>query len=185
MKYYSINIAGLQRELPLCPLNENLYIGAFIIFGDPELSLTCAEALLEKVPAFDYIMTAEAKGIPLAHDMARLANNNRYVVARKSPKLYMTGVFEASVRSISTAKQQTLYLDTADAEMIRGKRVLLVDDVISLGESLHALEVLVEKAGGIVCGKATILAEGDAAKRDDIIYLQRLPLFDKDGNEIE
>lgn len=185
MKYYDITIAGLQRSLPLCPINENVYIGAFIIFGDPELSDACAKALLEKAPEFDYIITAEAKGIPLAHDMARHAGNNPYIVARKNPKLYMTGVFEAAVRSISTAKDQVLYLDIADAEKIRGKRVLLVDDVVSLGESLHALEGLVEKAGGIICGKATILAEGNAAKRDDIIYLQRLPLFDKDGNEIE
>ena len=185
MKYYNINIAGLQRSLPLCPINESIYIGAFIIFGDPELCDVCAKALRQKVPEFDYIMTAEAKGIPLAHDMARYAGNNNYIVARKSPKLYMTGVFEASVHSISTAKEQTLYLDVADAEKIRGKRILLVDDVISLGESLHALEGLVEQAGGIVCGKATILAEGNAAKRDDIIYLQRLPLFDRDGNEIE
>ena len=184
MKYYNINIAGLTRALPLCPISDELFIGAFVIFGDTELSEASAKALLEKVPEFDYIMTAEAKGIPLAHDMARLAGGNRYVVARKNPKLYMTGVFEASVRSISTAKDQVLYLDIADAEMIKGKKVLLVDDVISLGESIHALEVLTEKAGGIVCGKATILAEGDAADRDDIIYLQKLPLFDKDGNEI-
>ena len=80
MKYYQINIEGLKRDLPLCPISDELYIGAFIIFGDPELSEVCAKALLEKAPEFDYIMTAEAKGIPLAHDMARYANNNKYIV---------------------------------------------------------------------------------------------------------
>ena len=130
------------------------------------------------------MISAEAKGIPLVHEMARLEGNKKYFLARKAPKLYMTGVFEASVRSITTAKEQKLYLDTADAEIMRGKRILIVDDVISTGESLKAIENLVEKAGGIICGKMTVLAEGDAQERDDLIYLEKLPLFDSEGNVI-
>ncbi|MBO5196345.1 MAG: adenine phosphoribosyltransferase [Clostridia bacterium] len=181
---YKMTIAGCERALPLCPLNENLYIGAFVIFGDPELTTACAKALLEKAPEYDYLITAESKGIPLVHEMARLAGNQKYFLARKKPKLYMTGVFEATVRSITTEGEQKLYLDTADAEMMRGKKILIVDDVISTGESLKALEALVEKAGGEIVGKMAILAEGDATERDDLIYLEKLPLFDKDGNAI-
>ena len=177
MHYYKMNIAGCERKLPLCPINESLYIGAFVIFGDPELTTACADELLKKAPEYDYIITAEAKGIPLAHEMARLAGNQRYILARKAPKLYMTGVMEVNVRSITTAKEQKLYLDTAEAALMKGKKVLIVDDVISTGESLKAIETLVEQAGGIVCGRATILAEGDATTRDDIVYLEKLPLF--------
>ncbi len=183
-KYYKLNVAGLDRELPICPLNENLQIAGFVIFGDPELTTACARALLDKAPEYDYMITAEAKGIPLVHEMARLAGNQRYLLARKTPKLYMTGVFEATVRSITTAKEQKLYLDVAEAELMRGKRVLIVDDVISTGESLLAIETLVKKAGGIICGRMAILAEGDAIDRTDITYLEPLPLFDGEGNAI-
>ena len=183
-KYYHMTIAGCERDLPLCPLNDTRDIAGFVIFGDPELTTACAKALLEKAPEYDYIITAEAKGIPLAHEMARLAGNQKYILARKAPKLYRTGVTEVSVRSITTAKEQKLYLDTAEAQLMRGKRILLVDDVVSLGDSLHALEQLVEYAGGEICGKMTILAEGDACLRDDLIYLEKLPLFDKNGNAI-
>ena len=184
MKAYKMTIAGVERALPLCPLNKDLYIGAFVIFGDPELTTAAAKALLEKAPAYDYIITAEAKGIPLAHEMARLAGNQKYLLARKAPKLYMTGVFSATVRSITTAKEQTLYLDTADAELMRGKKILIVDDVISTGESLKAIEKLVSDAGGIICGKMSILAEGDAINRSDLVYLEKLPLFNADGEAI-
>ncbi len=180
--FHTMTIAGLERHLPLCPLNDELNIGAFVIFGDPELTTACAEELLKKAPKYDYIITAEAKGIPLAHEMARLQGNQKYFVARKKPKLYMTGVFESTVNSITTEGEQKLYLDTADAEIMKGKRILIVDDVVSLGESLKAVEKLVNDAGGIICGKMFILAEGDAAKRDDIIYLEELPLFKKDGS---
>ena len=179
-----MNIAGLDRDLPLCPISDSLMIGAFVIFGDTELTTACAEELLRRAPEHDYMISAEAKGIPLVHEMARLEGNKKYFLARKAPKLYMTGVFEASVRSITTAKEQKLYLDTADAEIMRGKRILIVDDVISTGESLKAVENLVEKAGGIICGKMTVLAEGDAQDRDDLIYLEKLPLFDSEGNVI-
>ena len=183
-KYYKMNIAGLDRNLPICPLNESLQIAGFVIFGDPELTTACAAALLERAPEYDYMISAEAKGIPLVHEMARLAGNQKYFLARKAPKLYMTGVFEASLRSITTERDQKLYLDTADAELMRGKKILIIDDVISTGQSLAAIEALVEKAGGIVCGKMAILAEGDAQDRDDLIYLEKLPLFDADGKEI-
>lgn len=185
MKSYHMNIAGLDRALPLCPLNDELSIGAFVIFGDPELTTACAKALLARAPAYDYLISAEAKGIPLVHEMARLAGNQKYMLARKSPKLYMTGVMEVTVQSITTAKEQKLYLDTADAELMRGKRVLIVDDVISTGASLHAVEELVKEAGGIVCGRMAVLAEGDAQNRGDIIYLEKLPLFTANGEVIE
>lgn len=180
-----MNIAGCERALPLCPINDELYIGAFVIFGDPELTTACAKELLKKAPDYDYMITAESKGIPLVHEMARLAGNQKYFLARKKTKLYMQSVFEVDVRSITTDGVQKLYLDGADAEIMKGKKILIVDDVISTGESLSALEKLVEKAGGIICGKMTILAEGKACDRDDIIYLEPLPLFDKNGDPIE
>ena len=178
---YPMTVAGVKRDLPVCKVTDDLYIAGFVVFGDQELTVACAKALLEKAPEYDYIITAEAKGIPLAHEMARQTNAQKYFLARKAPKLYMTGVFSVTVRSITTAKEQTLYLDTADAERMKGKRILIVDDVISTGESLHALEVLVEKAGGNIVGKMAVLAEGDAIDREDIIYLEPLPLFNPDG----
>ena len=182
---YRMKVAGLWRELPICKVTDSLYIAGFVIFGDQELTVACASELLKKAPEYDYIITAEAKGIPLAHEMARQANASKYFLARKAPKLYMTGVFESSVKSITTAKEQKLYLDVADAEMMKGKRILIVDDVISTGESLTALEILVEKAGGIIAGKMAILAEGDAQDREDLIYLEKLPLFHPDGKIME
>ena len=172
--YYTMTVAGLQRNLPICPLNDKLSIAGFVIFGDPELTVACARELLAKAPEYDYIITAEAKGIPLAHEMAR-----------KGPKLYMRDIFSVTVNSITTAKEQRLYLDGADAALMKGKRILIVDDVISTGESLKALEALVEKAGGIICGRMAILAEGDAQNRKDLIYLEKLPLFHPDGTILE
>lgn len=182
MNYYSMNIAGVNRKLPICPVNDKLSIGAFVIFGDQKLTVACADALLKKAPDYDYMITAEAKGIPLIHEMARQSGAEKYFLARKKPKLYMTGVFEVTVRSITTEGEQKLYLDTADAELMKGKRILIVDDVISTGESLKAIEALVEKAGGIIAGKMCILAEGDAIDRKDITYLEPLPLFNPDGS---
>ena len=178
---YTMNVAGLKRDLPICKVTDDLYIAGFVIFGDQELTVACARELLKKAPEYDYLITAEAKGIPLGHEMARQSGAEKYFLARKAPKLYMTGVFQSTVKSITTAKEQTLYLDTADAELMKGKRILIVDDVISTGESLTALEKLVEKAGGIVAGRMAVLAEGDAQDRPDIIYLEKLPLFNPDG----
>ena len=182
---HRMTIAGLERDLPICPVNENLSIAGFVIFGDPELTVACARELLKRAPEYDYIITAEAKGIPLAHEMARQAGDTKYILARKAPKLYMRDIFDVAVRSITTAKEQRLYLDGADAQLMKGKRILVVDDVISTGESLAALEVLVEKAGGIICGRMAILAEGDAQDREDLIYLEKLPLFHPDGSIME
>ncbi|MBO5836314.1 MAG: adenine phosphoribosyltransferase [Oscillospiraceae bacterium] len=182
---HRMNIAGLDRNLPICKVTDSLYIAGFVIFGDQELTVACARELLKVAPEYDYIITAEAKGIPLAHEMARQTGASKYFLARKAPKLYMSGVFEVSVKSITTAKEQKLYLDTADAEMMKGKRILVVDDVISTGESLLALEALVEKAGGIIAGRMAILAEGDAQNREDLIYLEKLPLFNPDGTIME
>ena len=179
--YYRMKVAGLERDLPVCKVTDDLYIAGFVIFGDQELSVACARELLKKAPEYDYIITAEAKGIPLAHEMARQSGAKKYFLARKVPKLYMSGVFRVTVQSITTAKEQTLYLDTADAELMKGKRILIVDDVISTGESLRALEVLVEEAGGIIAGRMAILAEGDAQDREDLIYLEKLPLLNPDG----
>ena len=183
-KFYRMNIAGLDRDLPLCPISDSLMIGAFVIFGDPELTTACAEELLKRAPEHDFMISAEAKGIPLVHEMARLEGNKKYFLARKAPKLYMTGVFEAAVHSITTANDQKLYLDTADAEQMKGKTIRIVDAGISAGESLKAIETPVEKAGGVICGKMTVLAEGDAQEREDLIYLEKLPLFDSEGNVI-
>ena len=179
--YYRMNVAGLERDLPICPVNDKLYIAGFVIFGDQELTVACARELLKQAPQYDYIITAEAKGIPLAHEMARQAGDAKYILARKGPKLYMRDIFSVTVNSITTAKEQKLYLDGADAALMKGKKILLVDDVISTGESLKALEALVEKAGGEICGKMAILAEGDAQDRPDLIYLEKLPLFNPDG----
>lgn len=178
---YKMNIAGLERALPLCKVNDQLYIGAFVIFGDPELTTACAKALLEKAPEYDYLITAEAKSIPLIHEMARLNGNQRYILARKYPKLYMQDILTAKVRSITTDKVQTLYLDGNEAKLMKGKKILIVDDVISTGESLHAIEELVNLAGGSIVGRMCILAEGDAINRPDITYLEKLPLFNPDG----
>lgn len=182
-KSYRMNIAGLDRDLPLCRVNDDLYIGAFVIFGDPELTTACATELLKRAPEYDYLVTAEAKSIPLIHEMARQNNNQRYIVARKYPKLYMRDIITARVRSITTDKEQVLHLDGNEAKLMKGKRVLIVDDVISTGESLHALEELVSVAGGEIVGRMCILAEGDAVSRPDITYLEELPLFNADGTK--
>ncbi len=175
--YYRIKVAGLERDLPICPVSDKLDIAGFVIFGDVELTKACAAALLPKLPEYDYLITAEAKGIPLIHELARQHGDKRHFVARKGLKVYMQEPISVTVHSITTLKEQTLYLDGEDAKLMRGKRILIVDDVISTGESLKALEKLVESAGGIICGRAAILAEGDAADRDDLIYLEKLPLF--------
>jgi len=179
-----MKVAGLTRDLPLCPLNEKLQIAAFVIFGDVELTCACAKALLDKAPDFDYMVAPEAKAIPLVHEMARQSGRNDYFLVRKKPKLYMNGVFEAVDRSITTEGEQKLYMDGADAAKMKGKRILILDDVISTGGSLAAVENLVEQAGGNVVGRMAILAEGDAAQRKDIIFLEPLPLFDGEGKPL-
>ncbi len=183
-EFYTIDISGLKRDLPLCKLNESLYIGAFVMFGDVELTQKSAEELLKRAPEYDVMITAESKGIPLLYEMARQAGLNHYIVARKAPKLYMKDIISVQVDSITTSHTQTLYLDSKDVEAIKGKRVLIVDDVISTGESLSALEKLIHAAGGNIVAKMAVLAEGDAIGREDITYLAPLPLFDTEGNPV-
>ena len=179
---YEMDIAGLQRELPLCKVTDDLYIGAFVMFGDVELTVHCAAELLKLAPEYDYLIAPEAKAIPLLYEMARQSGAETYFLARKGAKAYMSGVFEVEVRSITTMHIQKLVIDKADAELIKGKRMLILDDVISTGESLHAMEELVTRAGGVIAGKMAVLAEGDAYNRSDIITLGKLPLFNPDGS---
>lgn len=183
MSTYPMEIAGLKRELPLCKITDDLYIGAFICFGDAELTVACARELLKLVPAeeYDYLFTAEAKSIPLIHEMARQSGAEKYFIARKGPKAYMPDPIHVEDQSITTAGVQKLYLGRDDADLIRGKRILIIDDVISTGGSLRAMEALVNMAGGTVAGRIAVLAEGDAQKREDIKFLAPLPLFNADG----
>ncbi len=180
-KVHKMKIAGLERSLPICRINDELSIAAFIMFSDVDLTVKCAEQLIKKTPEFDIIFTAEAKGIPLAYEMSRQSGKT-YIVARKMSKLYMKDPIEIEVKSISTARMQRLFLDSGEMEMLNGKRILIVDDVISTGGSLYAMEEMVKKSTGTVVGKAAVLAEGVAAERDDISYLEVLPLFDGEGN---
>ena len=180
---YSMNIAGLQRELPLCKITDDLYIGAFICFGDAELTVACARELLKLIPedSYDYIFTAEAKSIPIIHEMARQTGAAKYFIARKGAKAYMPDPLWVEDESITTAGKQKLFLGRDDADLIRGKRILIVDDVISTGGSLKAMEALINAAGGIVSDRIAVLAEGDAQNRTDIKFLAPLPLFNADG----
>jgi len=177
-EFYEMTIAGLKRQLPICPISEKLDIAAFILLGDVELTVACAEALLKKAPDFDIILTPEAKSITLAYEMAKMSGKP-YLVARKSAKLYMKSPIFVEVKSITTASVQRLYIDSKDAEKMKEKRVLIVDDVISTGKSLEAVDTLVEKSGGEICAQMAVLAEGDAAQRKDILFLEPLPLFFK------
>ena len=182
--YYTIDIAGLKRDLKLFPVSDDLQIAAFILFGDVEITQHAASRLLDKAPDFDLVFTAEAKSIPLAHEMARQSGHNDYIIARKGVKVYMEDIIQAEVRSITTQSNQTLFLGKDEADRIAGKRMLIIDDVISTGASLLAMEELVEKAGGQIVGKMAVLAEGDAFERDDITVLGKLPLFDGKGNPL-
>jgi adenine phosphoribosyltransferase len=177
-QYYTLHVAGLTRELPLCPISEHMEIAAFVMFSDVELTMACATELIKIAPDYDVIITAESKGIPLGYEMSR-QTGKKYILARKSAKLYMKAPIRVQVKSITTARIQELYIDKEDIDCLNGKRVLVVDDVISTGESLSALQNLVEQANGNVVGKMAVLAEGEAAERTDILFLEKLPLFAK------
>lgn len=181
---YSMTIAGLKRDLPICKVNDELSIAAFICFGDAEITEAAAGAMLKKLKGidYDYLFTAEAKSIPLIHEMARQSGAKKYFIARKGPKVYMPDPISVADRSITTLAQQMLFLGSDDAALIRGKKIVLMDDVISTGGSLKAMESLVAKAGGEVVAKIAVLAEGDAADRKDIMYLEKLPVFHADGS---
>ena len=178
---YKMIIAGLERYLPLCPISEDTYIAGFVMFNDVELTTAVATELLARAPEFDVIVTAESKGIPLAYEMARQNGNSPYIVARKGAKAYMQDVVEVSVDSITTDHRQILCLGKAERDIINGKRILVVDDVVSTGESLAAVDKLIEVSGGNIVGQCAVLAEGDAMKREDIFFLNELPLFNADG----
>lgn len=182
MQKYEMNLCGVKRALPFVDLENNMAFASFVIMGDTELITVCAPELAKKIGNVDVIITAEAKGIALTYEISRILGKKEFIVARKSVKSYMNEVVSVSVHSITTEGEQHLYLDGQDAEKLRGKNVCIIDDVISTGESLFALETLVKQAGGIVTKKAAVLAEGSAAKRDDIIFLQELPLFQKCEN---
>ena len=182
--YYEIDICGMKRQLPICKLNENLAIGAFVMFGDVELTVHCASELLKRAPEYDILIAPEAKSIPLIYEMARQSGAEKYIVARKKAKAYMRDVFEVELQSITTAGVQSLFLDGEDAALLKGRRVAILDDVISTGESLRATEELVNKAGGQIVAKLAVLAEGDAYDRDDLIALGKLPLFTAEGQPI-
>ena len=177
MKTYTLHVAGLTRELPIIKLSYDLSIASFVILGDTEIVKKTAPMIAKKLPEVDFVVTAEAKGIPLAYEISKILNLNEYIVARKSIKAYMEEPIEVEVNSITTTNSQKLYLNNQDANKIKGKSVALIDDVISTGQSLKALERLVEKAGANVVAKAAILAEGDAKDRKDIIFLEALPTF--------
>lgn len=177
MEYYSLKVANLERKLPIIRITDSLEIASFVILGDSELVIHAAEELMKKIPEVDYLITAEAKGIPLVQELSRLLGMKRYFVARKSIKPYMTDPFVTEVYSITSQERQILCLEREESEMIHGKRILIVDDVISTGESIKAMESLIKKAGGKVAGKAAILAEGESANRKDIIFLEKLPVF--------
>ena len=183
MSVYTMNVAGLTRDLPICKVNDSLYIASFIMFGDAELTVACARDLLKLAEGldYDYLFTAEAKSIPLIHEMARQSGAKKYFIARKGPKVYMPDPIYVDDKSITTLSLQRLYLGRDDADMIQGKKVLVVDDVISTGGSLKAMEELIEKAGGTVVGRMAVLAEGGAAARSDIQFLAPLPVFHADG----
>lgn len=180
--FYEMTIAGLKRQLPLCKVTDDLYIAAFIMFSDVGITKAAAGELLKRAPQFDIMITAESKGIPLAYEMARQSGASDYIVARKGPKLYMQDIITTEVDSITTDHVQTLCIGKKEADQMRGKRVLIVDDVISTGESLTAIETLVKQVGGEIAGRMTVLAEGEAADREDIIYLEKLPVFNPDGS---
>ena len=180
--FYEMTIAGLKRQLPMFKVADNVYIAAFILFGDVENTKAAAEELLKKAPEFDIMVTAEAKSIPLIYEMARQAGVNDYIIARKGPKVYMENIITTDVDSITTEGLQKLCIGQKEIDLMKGKRVLIVDDVISTGESLKSIEYLVNKAGGNIVGRMAVLAEGEAADRDDIIFLEKLPLFNEDGS---
>ena len=182
---YELKVAGRTRQLKLSSIGDNLMIAGFVVFGDVELTVACARELLKRAPEYDYIIAPEAKAIPLIHEMARQSGRNEYLLARKAAKAYMDGVFSVKYESITTKGSQELFMDGSDARKMAGKRVLILDDVISTGESLAAMEYLVQQAGGNIVGKMAVLAEGDAADRDDIIFLEKLPLFDGQGHPLD
>lgn len=177
MKYFDFEICGLTRKLPYVQISDKLRLASFVCLSDTELVQTVAPELVKRLPEVDYLMTAEAKGICLTYEMSRIMGMKEFIVARKSRKPYMVNPVSHHVFSITTQKDQTLWLDGCDADKIRGKRVALIDDVIATGESLAAIESLAQTAGANVVARAAILAELGAVNRKDIIYLKEHYVF--------
>ena len=178
MKYHTVDIAGFEAQLPILPLPGGISIAFFNLHGDSSLTEHCGKKLAEQLSDCEVLLTAESKGLQLTHCVARELNQRYYAVARKTKKLYMQDGIELTIESsITTGKAQTFYLSRHDADLLKGKKVGIVDDVVSTGASLKGLEMLVEKAGGIIHKKAFVLAEADAADRTDVIYLAKIPLF--------
>ncbi len=178
---YPIEIAGVYRELTLIEVQPGLRIAVLNILGDIELVQACAKALAQKIDNIDYdvLVTAEAKSIPLAHELA-VETGKPYIVLRKVYRPYMGDTIHAETVSITTGRPQSLYLDEKDRNLIAGKKVILLDDVISTGSTLEGMKQIVEKANGIITGEAAILTEGDQARWEHIISLGHLPLFSTD-----
>ena len=175
---YVVDFDGFKAELPILPLPSGINIAFFNLHGDNELTEHCAKLLAKQLGDCDVVLTAESKGLQLAHCVSRELGQRFYAVARKSKKLYMQDGIEISIdSSITTGKEQTFYLSKHDADLLKGKKVGIVDDVVSTGASLQGLEELVKKAGGILHKKAFVLAEGEAANRQDILYLGVIPLL--------
>lgn len=179
---YTLEIAGLERELNFVNISDELLIPNFITLGDIELIRKCAKELINKIPKVDYLLTAETRGIPLVHEMASQLNMNRYIVARKNIKCYRNEPFSVSVISIRDNDTCPLFLNKEDERLIKGKRVLIVDDVISTGKSVHDMKALAKGSGAIVEGIAAILVEKSEENHQDIIYLKELPTFTNVNN---
>ena len=179
---YEVDIAGMKKSLKLFKVSDDLQIAAFILYGDVGITMHAAKELLARAPEFDIMLTSASKSIPLIYEMARQSGQNDYIVALKSQKVYMGEPLSADVNSITTFQRQKIVVGEDDVAKMKGKRVLIVDDVISTGQSLAALEKLANNAGAEIVGKMAVLAEGDAYDRTDIIVLGKLPLFDGEGN---
>ena len=176
---YPVEIAGVRRDLRLFEVKPGLKIAVLNILGDTELVQACAQALAEKLRRLDFetLVTAEAKSIPLLHALS-VATAQPYVVLRKVYKPYMGETLQAETVSITTGQPQTLYLDEKDRALVRGKRVLLVDDVISTGSTLKGMRAVMEQAGAVVAGEAAIFTEGEPGEWDGVLALGHLPLFE-------
>ena len=178
MKYYTVDLNGFEANLPILQLPSGIGIAFFNLHGDSALTEHCAKELAKQLTDCDVLVTAESKGLQLTHCIARELGHRYYAVARKSKKLYMQDGIEVSISSsITTGKEQKLYLSKHDVDLLKGKKVAIIDDVVSTGASLEGLEKIVELSGGIIHKKAFVLAEADAANRTDILYLGTIPLF--------
>ena len=177
MKYCDFELLGIKRKLPFVKVKGRLSLASFVVISDTELVQAAAPELVKRLPEVDLLMTAEAKGIILAYEMSRLMGMKDFIVARKSYKPYMQNALSHTLNSVTTQKQQTLWLDGHDVERIRGKRVAIIDDVFATGESLAAIEALAKDAGANVVARAAILAELESVDRPDLIYLKEHYVF--------